>query len=240
MRKILSLSILAVFVFASCAFADVNPDSEIHKVIGGLYSLVSAIAVNGEAAPDIRVLRRCFNDAPNGWAESIRVERVNDEIWAGVAVERYSTARKFLRSKAPELGITDTPAGSAWMGGDFAWIKAGNISKGKLTPSPLKAAQSEGTIFFSTEGQEDWWVSYPSLSKKSSQEVMKLWGVKAAGLHRPESSEKRVSIYDEVRPSEVRKPDEMHTNRKHRFGESYDIEMGDVIFKPVPSTRYRD
>ena len=185
-------------------------------------------------------MRRCFNDAPNGWAVSIRVERVNDEIWAGVTVGRYSSARKFLRSKAPELGITDTPAGSAWMGGDFAWIKAGTVSKGKLIPSSLKAAQSEGTLFFSTDGQEDWWVSYPSLSKKSAQEVLKLWGVKVAGVHKPEDSEKRISIYDEVRPSEVRKPDEMHTNRKHRFGESYDIEMGDVIFKPVPSTRYRD
>ena len=235
MRKILASSILVIFIFmlTSIAFAEVNPDTEIHKVIGGLYSLVSAIAVNGEAAPDIRGLRRYFTDAPNGWTDTIRVERVGKDIWAGVAVGKYSTARKFLR-------ITDTPAGSAWMGGDFAWIKAGNVSKGKLTPSSLKAAQSEGAIFFSTEGQDDWWQSYPSLSKKSAQEVMKLWGVKEAGLHRPQGSEKRISIYDEVRPSEVRKPDDMHTNRKHQFGESYDIEMGDVIFKPVPSTRYRD
>ncbi|MBQ3346737.1 MAG: hypothetical protein IJG51_08435 [Synergistaceae bacterium] len=240
MRKILASSILVIFMLTSCAFADVNPDTEIHKVMGGLYSLVSAIAVNGEAAPDIRALRRYFNDAPNGWLDTIRVERVGNDLWAGVTVGKYSTARKFLRSNAPKLGITDTPAGSAWMGGDFAWIKAGNISNGKFTPSPLKAAQSEGAIFFSTEGQADWWQSYPSLSKKSAQEVMKLWGVKEAGLHRPQGSEKRISIYDEVRPSEVRKPDDMHTNRKHQFGESYDIEMGDVIFKPVPSTRYRD
>ena len=240
MRKILASSILVIFILAPFAFADVNPDAEIHKVMGGLYSLVSAIAVNSEAAPDIRALRKCFTDAPNGWLDTIRVERVGNDLWAGVTVGKYSSARKFLRSQAPELGITDTPAGSAWMGGDFAWIKAGSISSGKLTPSPLRAAQAEGTMFFSTEAQEDWWMSYPPLSKKSAQEVMKLWGVKVTGLHKPQGSEKRISIYDEVRPSEVRKPDDMHTNRKREFGESYDIDMGDVIFKPVPSTRYRD
>ena len=35
MRKILASSVLVIFMLASFAFADVNPDSEIHKVIGG-------------------------------------------------------------------------------------------------------------------------------------------------------------------------------------------------------------
>lgn len=238
MRKILVALILAIFVASSCASAEVNPDTEIHTVMGGLYSLVSAIAVNGEAAPDIRTLRKYFADTPSNWLDTIRVERVNNDLWAGVTVGKYSSARKYLRSNAPHLSITGSPAGNSWMGGNFAWIKAGTIQSGKLIPSQLKAAQSDGAIFFSTEGQSEWWLSYPSFNRKASQEILKLWGTKVSGLRKPQGVSH--SIYDSVKPSDVKKPDEMHTRRKHEFGESYDIDMGDVIFRPIPNTSYRD
>lgn len=236
MRKILTASIIVILMFTASVSAEVNPDTEIHRVIGGLYSLVSVIAVNGETAPDVRALGKYFADVPGDWPGSVRVERVNNDLWAGVAVGKYSSARKYLRSNSPELGITDTPAGSAWLGGDFAWIKAGSINGKKLTPSALKAVQADGTIFFSMMGE--WWMSYPELSRKTSQAVIKLYGTNQPGLRKP--GEMRRSIYDEVRPSEVRKPADIHTSRERKFGESYDINMGDVIFKPVPSTTYRD
>ncbi len=236
MRKILTASIIVILMFTAFVSAEVNPDTEIHRVIGGLYSLVSVIAVNGETAPDVRALGKYFADVPGDWPGSVRVERVNNDLWAGVAVGKYSSARKYLRLNSPELGITDTPAGSAWLGGDFAWIKAGSINGKKLTPSALKAVQADGTIFFSMMGE--WWMSYPELSRKTSQAVIKLYGTNQPGLHKP--GEMRRSIYDEVRPSEVRKPADIHTSRERKFGESYDINMGDVIFKPVPSTTYRD
>ena len=239
MRKFLAASILAMFMFSVTAYAEVNHDTEIHNVIGGLYSLVSALALNGEIAPDVRALRKYFADSPSNWLETIRVERVNNDLWAGVTVGKLSSARKYLRTNAPNLGITDTPAGNAWMGGDFAWVKAGTIQNDKLIPSRLKAAQSDGTIFLSANGN-DWWQSHPSFTGKSSQELLAHWGVNVSGLRKPQGVSGLVSIYDQVRPSEVRKPADMHTNRKHEFGESYDIDMGDVIFRPVPSTRYRD
>ena len=52
MRKFLTASIIAVLMFSTTASADVNPDTEIHRVMGGLYSLVSVIALNGQTAPD--------------------------------------------------------------------------------------------------------------------------------------------------------------------------------------------
>ena len=113
MRKVFTASVLAVFMFTANASAEVNPDTEIHRVMGGLYSLVSAIAVNGETAPDIRALRKYFADVPVGWLDTVRVERAGNDLWAGVSVGKYSTARKYLRSNSPELGITDSPAGSA-------------------------------------------------------------------------------------------------------------------------------
>ena len=240
MRKIFTASILVILLSAGSVSAEVNPDTEIHSVMGGLYSLVSALALNGEPAPDIRALRKYFADSPRNWLDTVRVETVNSDIWAGVTVGKLSSARKYLRTNAPKLGITDTPAGNAWMGGDFAWVKAGTVQNSRLIPQRLEAVQSDGTIFLSANGN-DWWQSHPSFTRQASQEIIRRFGgVKVSGLKKPQGSSERVSIYDQVRPSEVRKPADMHTNRKREFGESYDIDMGDVIFRPVPSTRYRD
>ena len=235
MRKVFTASFLAVFVMVASCSAEVNPDTEIHRVIGGLYALVSATAMNGDSSPDITTIRRYFSDSPSGW--NMRLEAVGGELWAGVPVGKYSTARKYLRANSQRLGIADTPAGPSWLGEDFVWVKAGDISGGKLRPSSLKVAQSDGAIFLSADGK-DWWQAYPDFTKKAERELMKRWGVKVSGLRKPEGVSNRVSIYDQVRPSEVRKPAEMHTNRKRAFGESYDIDMGDVIFKPIPTTRY--
>lgn len=225
---------------ASCS-ADVNPDPEIHRVIGGLYSLVSALAMNGQSAPNFRILRNYFADTPNNWLDTIKVERVGNDLWAGVSVGKFSAARKYLRANSPELGITDKPAGDSWMSGDYAWLKAGSVNGVRLIPITLKAAKGSGNdsgiIFFSTD-DSNWWQSYPSLNEKSSQEILTLWGVEAVGLHKPEGG--RHSIYDEVRPSAVSKPADIHTGRRREFGESYDVNMGDVIFNPIPRTNYRD
>ena len=95
-----------------------------------------------------------------------------------------------------------------------------------------------GIIFFSADGS-NWWVSYPDLSRKSAQNIIKMWGVKQPGLHKPQGVVSE-SVYDSVKPSEVRKPADMHTNRNREFGESYDIDMGDVIFRPVTVPTYRN
>lgn len=238
MRKILTALMICVFMCAACS-ADVNPDPEIHRVIGGLYSLVSAMAMNGQSAPNLRILRGYFDETPNGWLDTIRIERVNNDLWAGISVGKYSSARKYLRLHSPELGITDKPAGDSWIGGEFAWLKAGEISGVKLIPSKLMAAKGSGNdsavIFFSADGHT-WWQSYPPLTEKSSQEILRLCGVNAEGLRRPEGSKR--SIYDEVRPEAVYKPADIHTTRKNDFGESYDVDVGDVIFNPIPHTHY--
>ena len=241
MRKILTALIICVFMCGVCSSAEVNPDPEIHKVIGGLYSLVSAMAINGETATDVRALRKYFSNVPADWLDSVRIERVNNDLWAGVSVGKYSTARQYLRSNSPELGITDSPSGSEWMSGDFAWLKAGSINGGKFVPLQLTASKGSGKdagiLFFSVDGH-NWWKSHPSLNAKSSQEALRRWGVKAEGLQMP--NETRRSIYDEVKPTEVRKPADIHTGRKREFGESYDVNMGDVIFSPIPHTTYND
>ena len=240
MRKFFTILILVAFMCAaslSALSAEINPDKEIHRVIGGLYALSAVTAMNGEINPAMNKVLKYFSDVPVNWQNNVRFERVKNEVWVGISVEKYTTARHYLRSNAPELGITDTPAGNSWLGGDYAWIKAASVVNGKLRPSKLVAARGSGmdygAIFFAA-GKDFWWEAYPAFTKKAAQEVLKRWGVEQTGLHKPEGVSQ--SIYDSVKPSEVQKPDDIHTKRKKNFVESFDMDMGDVIFRPIPNT----
>lgn len=242
MRKILIALISLLIVSTPAMSAEINPDSEIHRVIGGMYSLVSSLAMNGNINPELNQLRKYFSDVPNNWADDNRISVVKNEIWAGVSVSKFSTSKSFLRSHAQELGIMDSPGGDYWFSGEFAWIKAADIAGGKLKPVTLRAAKGSGDdkdiLFFSTGGQNTWWQEYPVFTKKAAAEILRLWGENQAGLHKPKGVSH--SIYESVKPSAVRKPADIHTKRDKTFQEELDMDMGDVIFRPIPNTTYRD
>ncbi|MBR0256530.1 MAG: hypothetical protein IJQ58_02225 [Synergistaceae bacterium] len=241
MRKFFTALIVVALLCGVCVSAEVVPDSDAHSVIGGLYSLVASLAMKGDSSPNVNDIRGYFANVPQDWKNLVRFERVNSEIWAGVSVGKYSQARHYLRSHAEELGITDSPGGNAWMGEDFAWIKAGDVVKGKFKPTTLKASQGSGSdsgvIFLNAPGHDSWWQANPSFTRKAAQSLLKAYGVKQPGLHKPAVQPvQAVSIYESVKPSEVRKPDDIHTSRKRNFMESFDMDMGDVIFRPIPNT----
>ena len=239
MRKIFVSVMLALFVLSGNAFAGVDPDTEIHDVIGGLYSLACTVALNGETQPHINQLRKYFADVPNDWYSTVQLSSENNAVWAGVAVGKFSSARKFLREHSAELGILDSPGGYAWLGGAYAWVKAADIVNGKLKPSGVIAARGKGRdsglVFLSTKGQDSWWMGSPSFTPQAAREVLSKWGVKnAPELHRP-SGVHGVSVYESVKPSDVRKPGDMHVGRRK---DSFDVRMDlgkDVIFDPFPN-----
>ena len=59
----------------------------------------------------------------------------------------------------------------------------------------------------------------------------------AAGVRtQPNSSSERISIFEDVKPSPVRrKPDKMHVGKAR--SDDMSISVGDVIFNPIPNTR---
>ena len=189
--------------------------------------------LNGKTNPEINQLKNYFTNPSSEWLNSVRVSKEQNSIWVGIALGKKATARQYLRSKAPELKIMNEPEGYEWIGGDFAWLKAADIVKGKLKPVKIFAAEGEGTIFFTTEGIESWWQSYPEFNLRASREILKKHEVDdAPELQRPQG--KPESIYESVKPSEVIKvPPKMHVGRK---GNSFDmsVEVGDVIFNPLP------
>ena len=225
--------ILVILIFSPAAFSSesVNQDKDIHAVVGGLYSLSAAVGLNNSTNPEINILRRYFMGAP----ENAKVERVNNSIWVGVPVGKFSNARHFLRSNAPALGITDSPEGYSWMGGDFAWLKAAEISGKKINILPLKASRGAGTdsgiIFLTTHGQDSWWQTNPPFTKQAINAILTKWEAKdAPALYAPAGA--ATSIYESVKPAPVAKPGKMHVGGKSSNDMS--IEVGDVMFSPIP------
>ena len=230
-----------IFILASSSYADVNPDPEVHRIIGGLYSLAASVCLNDNPNPHINNLVSFFKDIPENWQNNAKVERVNSSVWVGVSVNKYSGARHFLRDNAEALGITESPAGYAWIGGDEAWIKAGDIVNGKIKSFRLKAAKGSGKdsniIFLSTEGQLSWWQMNPTPKTAFAVGILSEWGVKnPPELKKPEGN--RVSIYESVKPSGViKKPANIHiSTRKNSLDMSMNV--GDVVFTPVPQLRH--
>ncbi|MBQ7559724.1 MAG: hypothetical protein IJT20_05710 [Synergistaceae bacterium] len=246
MRKIL-LTFPLIFIFSCSAYAApvVEDNAELHRIVGGLYALVSAVELNANSKPDINSLVRFFERVPPGWQDEVEIKNDKDKkiIWVGISAGTDSEARSYLRLKSKELGIFDKPGGDAWLGGKFAWIKAADTSKKKIKPVNFSAAQGDNTIFFNAPGTDTWWAAWPAFTSRAKRDILEARGVDdAVELHAPAASERNknssamTSIYDEVKPSSVRVPDEMHMSRKKS---SFDmsVEVGDVIFNPIPNVR---
>ena len=228
----------AVIVVSLClvspACAQVQQDTELHRVIGGLYTLAVAVDLSGSLNPDIGQLSKYFAEIPSVWSNSISTR--NNTVWVGVPVDKFSSARKYLREHAQELGIMDSPDGYAWLSGSYAWLKAGYVSGGKFIPANIRASRGsgsdEGVIFFSAQGASDWWQAFPTFEPNFAKIVIERFGVNdAPELHRPEGV--NTSLYDSVKPSSVGLPGKIHYGTsKSSFDMS--IEMGDVLLTPVP------
>ena len=237
MRKIfLSFLILIFISSASVLFADVDLDAENHKIIGGLYSLAAAVELNAKTNPDVNSLVRFFEKIPAGWQNEIKIQHDKKSIWVGIVVGQHSSARRYLREHSQELGIFESPNGAAWLGSEFAWLKAADIAKKKLNPVKFSVADSDSTIFFNVNNSDSWWAAWPNFNSRAIKEILAKHGTdNHPELAAPKVQEApRVSIYDEVRPASVRIPDKMHMGTKKS---SFDMsmEVGDVIFNPIPN-----
>ena len=250
--------LLFLFSFAPCvpsapAYAvTVEPDVEVHRVVGALYALSAAMNLyhaESGAIPSPEQLGRCFrrDTLPGGWPESVRVASYGGAWWVGVAVDPYSPARKFLRANAPELSILDAPGGAPWMGASFAWMealrmevlrmKASGAGKNSAS-SAVEAAEGSGEdrneLFFRTPGTDRYWWSPLRFSDSARASVLKRWGraVEGSALTVPRE---RAAVKEEFRATPVGLPEEFGVSSDQESGSS--VEMGDVIFNPIPRPR---
>ena len=224
LRSVLAAAVLLALAAGGCAPAsavEVVQDVEVHRVMGRLYALALAVnlcqAESGRAElPATARIKGCFEDAGSEWLDSAQVVAAGQAWWVGVPVDRYSGARRFLRTEAPELGVLK--------------------GKGFVTRAlPLSAAAGAGEdanrLFLSPDG-ERWWMS-PDLREDRRPSVLGRWGVQPAPeLHAPAAA---AGSSEEFRASPVGLPEEMHVGGAQR--DDLSIGAGDVIFNPIPRVR---
>lgn len=244
MLKKLFVMLVIIVSFTNTSFAlEVEPNPEIHKIIGGLYALTAAINLNGSVNPTVEQISRYFTSAPypdKTWAESVKISRVKNSLWVGILVNKFSNARSYLRANANELRIKDNPNGNSWLGGDFVWLKAAEVSD-KLKPVQILSSTGTGDdkaiIFLSYEKKNLWWQTNPAFTPQASKNLLKLSGVKKQPeLHAPKKE--FVSIYDEVKPASVHVPGKIYVSSDKTFREEFDTSIGGVNFNPIPHVRY--
>ena len=244
--------LLLLVSFAPCVLSapacavTVEPDVEAHRVVGTLYALSAAMNLyhaEPGAIPSPEQLGRSFqrDTLPGGWPESVRVASYGGAWWVGVAVD-HSPARKFLRANAPELSILDAPGGAPWMGASFAWMEALRMEAsgaGKNSASSaVEAAEGSGEdrneLFFRTPGTDRYWWSPLRFSDSARASVLKRWGraVEGSALTVPRE---RAAVKEEFRATPVGLPEEFGVSSDQESGSS--VEMGDVIFNPIPRPR---
>lgn len=237
---LLGVSSLSVPALAAAA----EPDVETHRLLGTLYALAAAANLyeaEGGALSAPAQLERYFqrDGLPPDWPESVRTEVRSGAWWVGVSVGNYSTARKFLRANAPALGVFDAPEGSPWMGASFVWLEAVRFGAGrKAEPFGVKIAEGHGeakdALFFNAPGTEEYWWSPLRFTAPARTLALKRWGrtvdVPELTIPRAQDEEK-----ESFRASPVGLPEEFGVSADQELGPS--VEMGDVIFNPIPRTR---
>lgn len=240
-RSVLAAVALLALAALGCAPAsavEVVQDVEAHRVVGRLYAL--ALVVNlcqaesgrGELPATARI-KGYFEDAE--WLDSAQVVSAGQAWWVGVPVDRYSGARRFLRTEAPELGVMEAPGGSPWLGGPMAWLQAASVVPEGIRALPLFAADGAGEdanrLFLSPDG-ERWWMS-PDLRETHRASALSRWGVRPAPeLHAPAAA---AGSSEEFRASPVGLPEDMHVGGAQ--SDDLSIGAGDVIFNPIPRVR---
>lgn len=216
---------------AGCASAAVEQNTDAHEVIGGLLSaasLANVFEAEHKAAPDSAQQLAAYGIG--ALADTVQIKKNGGSLWVGVPVGRTSRARGFIRTHAPEMGLFDAPDGGEWMSGEFVWFRASK--KGDAPRSVMSAAHGAGSdagmLFISAAGSGYWWLAPSSLSGEARRKIMELFGTDDAPALRAPSAENAGS---EFRSAPMDLPPDMHVGSG---GSDDGIEMGDVIFNPIP------
>lgn len=238
LSKTLNAVWLGTFLFAALcaapagqASAAVEQNIDAHEVIGGLLtvaSLTNVYEAEHKSAPNSAKQLGAYGLGT--LAESAQIRAAGGAVWVGIPVGKTSRARGFIRTHAPEIGLFDAPDGGEWMSGDLVWFRASK--KGAAPRSVISAAHGAGDeagiVFLSAAGSGYWWLAVSSLNDNARRKITELFGTDDAPMLRAPRS---VSEGDEFRSAPIELPPDIHVGSGS--GDE-GIEMGDVIFNPIP------
>ena len=219
----------------------IEPDPDLQRVMGDLYSLSAAMRLyyddtHKTRCPSLDELAHYLKKPlPNDWPAEYRTAAIQGGWWAGRKVPELSTARKFLREKAPSLFLYEQDSQSAWLGGAFIWMNALSFDE-KTKPAPeqfaFKAAQGEGDdrqyLFFNSPGTDYYWKSGLIYTSEAHSEALKKFGTDAKGPF--VTSPAPYVAPETLTASPVNLPPDFTLSGE----EELDIRLGDVLINPIP------
>ena len=243
-RRIVTASFicLAIICTGAASASVIEPDPDLQRVMGDLYSLSAAMRLyyddtHKTRCPALDELAHYLKTPlPNDWPAGYRTATFQGDWWVGRKVPEFSTARKFLRDKALLFGLYEQEGQSAWLGGEFVWMSAVTFD-GKAKPVPekavFKAAQGEDRdsqhLFFNSPGTDYYWRSGLIYTTEAHSEALKKFGTDAAkGPFVTPPPPSRASEKLSASPVEV--PPDFTLGVEEEF----DVRMGDVIINPIP------
>jgi hypothetical protein len=238
-----ALLLCGVAVPAEAVVIEADPD--IQLVMGDLSALAVAMRLHregtrGTACPSVEQLAAYLEAplyaSPN---EEFRTADADGAWWVGRRVPEYSRARAFLRANAELLGLYDRESTSFWMGGAFVWMRGITFEhEGSATAADIRVAPGDGKdvqyLFFSSPGTNRYWWSRLIYTPAARKAALEKSGTKESGPFvvppAPPSAKEKLSASPVFVPPEFSVGPESDDL-------SAPLEMGDVIFNPIPRPR---
>ena len=234
---------LAVTSAATAGAVVIEPGPDLHHIMGDLYALSTAMRLfyddtHKTQCPALDELAHYLSKPlPDGWPDDYQVGAIQGDWWVGRKVPEFSAARKFLREKAPSLGLYEHGSQSAWLGGTFVWMSAMSFD-GKTKPAQeqaaFKAAQGEGEdrqyLFFNSPGTDYYWRSGFIYTTGAHAEVIKKFGTDSKGPFVMPAAPRAPQT---ISASPVELPPDFTLSGE----EDADVKLGDVLINPVPRQR---
>lgn len=245
-RNLLLLLFCSIF-FCAENRAQANPvvetEPDLQLVLGDLTTLAVAVRHHTESMPKsglpaLEQLERYFENKSltQDWPKAYQLAEHDGDWWVGRNVTEFSRSRKFMRTYAKALGLFETPGGSPWFSGGKVWIKIRSAATktlpstwAKLTVVPGQADNAQH-LFINIEGTDYYWWSNLLFTPSAREAILKMYRSthQKEGLRIPNPS---TAQSESIKASPVGLPEEFTVSKDEEIQQ---IEMGGVIFNPIP------
>lgn len=242
-KAIIALLVCIAVIYAEPAGAVViEPDPDLHSVMGDLHALAVAMRLYHDSTrrtqpPGLEELARYLRrPLPDGWPADYRTATVRGGWWVGRRVPDFSTARRFLRNNALSLGLYEQEGQSAWLGGAFVWMNAVPFNANAFL---IRVAQGEGDdrhyLFFNLPDTEYYWRSGLTYTAEARAEALRRFGSNATGPFVIPAAPPSAQIT--VRASPVELPPDFTVSADE---EEIDMRLGGILVNPIRRSNDRD